>query len=140
SPEFFLHGEIHFRILDGGRDLKAVPHNSAIAQQPLNVALAVPGDFLRAKPIERVPIVFPLFQNGGPAQPGLRTFKNKELEEQSIIMHRDAPFLIVISNVWFSCSPGTTRHRIMDLWLFCYSILSQNPRRFGIFGKTSFPS
>src|SRR5437588_4100064 len=105
SPEFFSHGEKHFRILDGGRDLKAVPHDSAVAQQPLNVALAVAGDFLRAKPVERVPIVFPLFQNGGPAQPGLRTFKNKELEEHSIIMHRDAPSPSGVSNMWFSRHP-----------------------------------
>src|SRR5207253_6649008 len=76
SPEFLPYGEKHFRIPDGGRDLQPVPHDSLVAQQPSNIAFAVASDFLGAKSIERLSIVLPFFQNGGPAQPGLRSFKN----------------------------------------------------------------
>src|SRR5438094_4448509 len=110
TPEFFSYGEKYFRVLDCGHDLQAVAYDSPVAQQPFNIAPIVAGDVLRAISGERLSIVLPFFQNDRPAQPGLRAFKNEELEKHSIIMHGDAPFLIVIADIRFGCSPRTTRH------------------------------
>ena len=57
AREFFSHGEKHFCVLDGGRDLQSVAHDSVVAEQPLHIARAVSGDLRRAKSIERLPIV-----------------------------------------------------------------------------------
>ena len=52
---------------------------------------------------------------GGPTQPCLRAFEDEKFEEQPVIVHRDAPFLIVITDGWFGRSPGTTRHNVYGL-------------------------
>src|SRR5207302_332973 len=66
----------------------------------------------RAKSIERFSVVLAFLQNGVPTQPRLRAFQNQKLEEHSIVVYRNAPFLIMISNGRFSRSPGTTRHNL----------------------------
>ena len=43
-------------------------------------------------------------------QSRLGAFEDEEFEKPSIIVHRDAPFFIVIGDGRFSRSPGTTRH------------------------------
>jgi hypothetical protein len=115
TSEFFLHLEEPFRVLDCRCDFQSVPHDPIVAEQPLNVALAVAGDLVRAKSIERFSVVLAFLQNRIPAQSGLRAFQNEKLEEHSIVMYRNAPFLIVISNGRFSRGPGTTRHNVERL-------------------------
>src|SRR5205823_6068631 len=78
----------------------------------LNVALVIAGDLCRAKFIERFSVVLTFVQNGVPAQSCLCAFQNEKLKEHAIIVYRNAPFLIMISNGRFSRGPGTTRHDV----------------------------
>src|SRR5439155_26197958 len=112
SSEFFSHLEESFRVLDCGCDFQSVPHDPIVAEQPLNVALVIARDLFRAKSIERFSVVLPFLQNRIPAQSGLCAFQNEELKEHAIVVYRNAPFLIVISNGRFSRGPGTTRHDV----------------------------
>src|SRR5947208_12525579 len=112
SSEFFSYLEEPFRVLDCGCDFQSVPHDPIVAEQPLNVALVIARDLFRAKSIERFSVVLAFLQNGVPTQPRLRAFQNQKLEEHSIVVYRNAPFLIMISNGRFSRSPGTTRHNL----------------------------
>jgi len=76
----------------------------------LNIALTISRNLFRAETIERFSIVLPFLQNGGPTQAGLGAFQDEKLKQFAIIMDRNAPFLVVIGNVWFNGSPGTARH------------------------------
>ena len=116
--EFFSHLKKSFRVLNRSCDFQPVPNDAIVAQQPLHVSPAVAGDLFRAKSVKCLSVVLPLFQNGVPAEPCLRAFQNQELEEHSIVVYRNAPFLIVISNGWFSRGPGTTRHEL-DATSYC---------------------
>lgn len=107
---FFLEPEKNFRILNRGSDLQAVAHDSGVAEQPPHFARAVTSDLLGAKAIERLAIIFALLENGIPAQSGLGAFENEELEEDAVIVHRHAPFLIVIGDGEFNRRPRTTWH------------------------------
>src|SRR4029077_6589944 len=112
TSEFLSNGEEVFRVLDCSCDFQAIPHDSIVAEQPQNVALAVARDLFRAKSIELFSVVLAFLQNRIPAQAGLCAFQNKKLEEHPIIVYRNAPFLIMISNGRFSRGPGTTRHNV----------------------------
>jgi hypothetical protein len=110
TSEFFSHLEKSLRVLDCSRDFQSVPHDAIVAEQSLDVSLAIAGNLFRAKSIERFSVVLALFQNSVPAQSRLRSFEDEEFEEHSIVVHRNAPFLIVISDRGFCGRPGTTRH------------------------------
>src|SRR4029077_13059646 len=96
TSEFPSNGEEVFRVLDCSCDFQSIPHDPIVAEQPLNVALVIARDLFRAKSIKRFSIVLAFLQNGVPAQPCLRAFQNQELEEHSIVVYGNAPFLIVI--------------------------------------------
>ena len=115
GAEFLAHGEEQLCVLDRGRDFQSVPYDSGVAKQPLEIACTVMRNFFRPKSIERLPIVVSFVQNRGPAQSRLCTFKDQKLEEQSVVVHRDAPFFIMISDVRFGCSPGAARHDVHKL-------------------------
>ena len=110
ASEFFFDVEKPFRVLDRSGDFQPVSHDAIVAEQSLDLSLAIAGNLFRAKSIERFSVVLAFPQNGVPAQSRLRAFQNKEFEEYSIVVYRNAPFLIVICNGWFSRGPGTTRH------------------------------
>src|SRR5258705_406796 len=40
----------------------------------------------------------PFPQDGLPAEPGVRAFEQQELEEHALVVHRHAPFLVVIGD------------------------------------------
>src|SRR2546430_12825897 len=57
--------------------------------------------------VEDFAVTRALEQNRVPAQAGLRTFQDKKLEEHTVVVDRDAPFLVVIRNVDFFLRPMT---------------------------------
>src|SRR4030095_4099472 len=91
-------------------DFQSVPDDPVVAKQPLNVALAVACDLFRAKSVYRFSVVLAFLQNRVPTQSSLRTFQNQKFEEHSIVVHRHAPFLIMISDGRFRSGPGTAWH------------------------------
>src|SRR4029077_1847392 len=115
SPKFIAHSKKLPGVFDRGCDFQSVPHDSVVAKQPLHIARAVTCDFLYAESMERFPVVISFFQNSGPTQSCLRAFKDQKFEEHSVVVDRDAPFLIVISDVRLGCSPRTTRHNVGKL-------------------------
>jgi hypothetical protein len=55
-------------------------NNAFVMQQPIHVTRGISGDFFCAKSIERLSVIFPLFQNSDPAQTCLRAFQDQEFE------------------------------------------------------------
>src|SRR5882724_10301641 len=76
SSEFFSHLKEPFRVLDCSCDFQSVPHDPIVAEQPLNVALVIARDLVRAKSIERLSVVLAFLQNCIPAQSSLCAFQN----------------------------------------------------------------
>ena len=112
ASELFFDVEKPFRVLDRSGDFQPVSHDAIVAEQSLHVSFAVAGDFLRSKSIERFSVVVAFPQNRIPAQSSLCAFQNQKLEEHPIVVYRNAPFLIVISDRGFRSGPGTTRHNV----------------------------
>src|SRR4029077_16404620 len=135
TSEFFTNSEEVFRVLDCSCDFQSISHDSIVAKQRQNVALRGARDLFRAKSIERFSVVLAFPQNRIPAQSGLCTFQNEKLEEHTIVVHRDAPFLIVISDGRFSRGPGTTRHNVVT-----YNRSSFVPKGDAVGEAHSFPA
>ena len=73
--EFVLHGQEHFRILDGSLDLQPVADDPGIGQQAPSLFLAVLGDDGRIEIVEGFPVVLSFFQNRLPTQTRLRLLR-----------------------------------------------------------------
>ena len=112
ASAFFFDLEKPFRVLDRGGDFQPVSHDTIVAEQSLHVAFAVARDFLLSKSIEGFSVVVTFPQNCVPAQSRLCAFQDKEFEKDSIVVHRNAPFLVMIGDRGFSSRPGTTRHNV----------------------------
>src|SRR2546428_157391 len=57
---------------------------------------------------ERLAVGFPLPQDRDPAEAGLGTFEDQELEQRTVVVNRDAPFLIVVADIDGVCSTPPT--------------------------------
>ena len=105
ATEFILHGKKCFGIVDRGLNLEPVTNNPRIRHEFRLLLHPVLGNQERVELIERLSIVFSLFENCGPTQPRLCSFKDQKLEEQSVIVNRNAPLGIVVLDVLFSLCP-----------------------------------
>jgi hypothetical protein len=65
------------------------------------------GDLPRIEAGEGAPVVLALVQDRRPAQSGLRPFQRDELEQHAIVVHRHAPFLVVVRDVELGARPAT---------------------------------
>jgi hypothetical protein len=61
--------------------------------------LIIPGDLPGIKPVKDLPEVFPLPQDGPPAQPCLESLQDKKLEEEPVIVDGKSPFLVVVTAI-----------------------------------------
>jgi len=86
--------------------LQPVADNPLIAQQSLCFSLVVARDCFRVEPVKGRAIIFALPQNRVPTKPGLRALQNQELEQNAVVMLRDAPFAVVIENREIVACPG----------------------------------
>jgi hypothetical protein len=64
-----------------------------------DLPLVVAGDLPWIEPVERATVGVPLAEDGAPAQTRLRSFEDEELEEEAIVVYRDAPFFVVVGDV-----------------------------------------
>src|SRR5437660_762953 len=108
SAEFILHRHESLGVLHRGLYLQSIPHDARISQQLFNLAGVVAHHLLNIKIVERATIILAFFQNRNPAQSSLRAFQDQKLEQQAVIMYRNAPFLIMIGDVEITVRPGTT--------------------------------
>jgi hypothetical protein len=108
-----LHGKEGLRIGNGRRHLEPVAHDAGVGQQRRLFARAVAGDQCRVEAVVHFAIVFALAQDGRPAQPGLGTLKDEELEPPVVVVYRHAPFGVVVGDVEFGTSvrPAAALHR-----------------------------
>src|SRR3979490_533601 len=95
--ELTLHREERPRIADGGLDLQAVTHDAGIAAQGRAAACIKARDLARLEVGERAAVADALAQDGRPRQARLRALEGEHLEQQSVIVHRPSPLLIVIA-------------------------------------------
>src|SRR4030095_8853849 len=96
APEFFLDGKKRSRVADGALDLQSVSHDAGIREKAPDPRRRESRDAGGIETEKGITIRLPLLQDRLPAQTGLRAFEDQELEQQSIVVDRDAPFLIVI--------------------------------------------
>ena len=99
TAELLLHGQKGLGVADRRGDFQPVPNDAFILQQLLLSGLAVFRDLGRVETVVRLSVMVPLFQDGLPAQSRLRAFEDQEFEQQPVIMHGYAPFLVVIADV-----------------------------------------
>src|SRR6185437_13678909 len=87
-------GVAHRRV-----DLEAIAHDARIPAQ----AGAGPGvearHLARVEAHERAAVTGALVQDGRPRQPGLRALERQHLEQPPLIVHRTAPFQVVVAHV-----------------------------------------
>src|SRR5881227_465686 len=94
-----LQREERPRVAHGGLDLQAVAHDAGIAPQGGAAACIEARHLARLEVGERAAVAGALAQDGRPGQSRLRTLEGQHLEEQSIVIHRPSPFLIVIADI-----------------------------------------
>jgi len=110
AAEFFPHGQKAFSVVDRRRYLPSVAHDPSVSKERSNFLRVIACDFRGVKIIERFSVILALVQNCGPAQSRLRAFEYQKLEQQPVIVHRYAPFLIVIRLHRWTDSPVASPH------------------------------
>src|SRR5258706_3869916 len=98
AAELLLHGEKGFRVADGALDFQPIADDPRILQQYPFPARIETRDLSRIESRERLPVVLALLQDRFPREPGLRAFEDQELEQDAIVVHRHAPFLVVVGD------------------------------------------
>jgi hypothetical protein len=76
-----------------------VPDDPGVAQQSLDVGLAVASDHGRVEAGEHLPEAVPLAQDRQPGQPGLEPFEAELLEQSVVVDHGPAPLVVVVGDV-----------------------------------------
>jgi hypothetical protein len=99
AAELLLHGEEGLGVLDGALDLQAVTHDAGIEKELFDLRGREARDLRRIEFREEAPVVLALGENGGPRQSGLGALEREEFEEDAVVVHRLAPFAIVVRDV-----------------------------------------
>ena len=108
AAEFGLDGEGKLGVENRRFDLEAVADDPGIREQALDFGGAETGD-LRDFEVGKSPVIgIALFQDGDPAQAGLRAFEDQEFEQFAIVVQRDAPLLVVVGDFDGGLGPGTS--------------------------------
>ena len=111
AAELVLHREHAARVGDRGLDLEPVADDSRELHQPLDRALVEARDALGVEIRERFAIARPLVQDRRPGEARLRALEDQELELRAVVVHGDAPLLVVIADVGLvqaGVRPGAT--------------------------------
>ena len=95
----FLDREEGARVERDGFQFAAMADHAGIRHQSVDLLGVEARDLTRIEVRERLSIVITLLQDGDPGQAGLRAFEDELFEEQPVIVHGYAPFIVVISDV-----------------------------------------
>ena len=99
ATELFLNIDEFSRVVDRCQDLCSVADDTFILQQRFDLPPAVARDFFRIESRKGLAIGVALAQHGVPAQAGLRPFQGQEFENCPVIMHRHAPFPVMVFDI-----------------------------------------
>ena len=80
TPELLPDGQEGPGVPDGGIDLEPVADDAGVGEELIHLPPAVPGDGRNVETVEGRAVVFALFQDGVPAQPGLGAFEDEKFE------------------------------------------------------------
>ena len=94
-----LDAEERARIRDGAFDLQSIADDRGIRHQSRDPAAVVFRNARRIEIGEGLAVRGALGEDRRPGEPGLRSFENQEFEEASIVVHGNAPFIVVIRDV-----------------------------------------
>lgn len=97
--KFLLNFDENLRVMHGCSDFLPIAHNGGIVAESVDFCVVVSGYGGAVKPIERTPESLAFVQNALPRQSRHETLQYKPLEKQSIVMHRHAPFVVVICHI-----------------------------------------
>jgi hypothetical protein len=112
ASEFFLNLDESLCVVHGAFNLQAVPHNPCVLQQLRDLGFIILRDLADVEIVKSLPVCIPFPQNRNPAQSGLCAFENQLLKEMAVVVHRHAPFFIMILLIERIISgPGTADER-----------------------------
>src|SRR5918993_2318212 len=112
AAKLLLDGDVCTRISHRAFNLEPIANNPRVLQKSLDPHWSEPRYPRRIEVEECFAIRLALFQNGLPAQTGLRTFECQELEQRPVVVHRNAPLGVVIFNAERSSCPAAACERI----------------------------
>jgi hypothetical protein len=86
-------------VRDCGLDLATVPDDRGVAEQPLDVPFAEPGNAIRVEALERRAERLPLTQDRDPGEAGLEALEAEALVDTLLGRDRTTPLLVVVGVV-----------------------------------------
>lgn len=96
-------------VVDRRRDFQPVADNAGISKQTPGIAIGIARDLFPIPLAERPAKIFATPENGDPAQSGLEPFQNEHFEKLFVVMHRNAPLVVMIGAVErIGPGPGTS--------------------------------
>ncbi len=110
--ELALNVEKTFRIVDGSLNLLSITYDPSIREQTLHVTRGETRDLAIVESFERYAKVLSFVQDRTPRKAGLERLKHEVFKNLSIIVHRHAPFLVVVFEIeriardgpWATCA------------------------------------
>jgi len=96
--EFFPRLQELFSVCDSRLDFETVAYDARVMEESLDILLVVARDLRGVEGVESFAIVLTFVENGLPIESCLSPLQCKELEQDSVVMHRDSPFLIMVVN------------------------------------------
>ncbi len=97
--EFLLNFEEDLRILHGCSNFLPIAHDGGIVTENIDFCVVVGSHGGTIEPIERSPKSLAFVQNALPRQSRLKTLQNEHFEKLLVVMHRHAPFAVVIRHI-----------------------------------------
>ena len=99
AAELALHRQEQPGIDDRRLHLEPVADDAVELQQPLDLARVEARHAGRVEAGERLAVALALAQDRRPAETGLRALEDQELEQAPVVVHRYAPFTVVVGDV-----------------------------------------
>src|SRR5205085_5317425 len=99
------------RVPDRTLHFEPVAHDAGVLEQTLDTRRRELGHSRRMEVGEQPPIVRSFLEDGGPAQASLSGFEDQEFEQSLIVVHRHAPFRVMVLDVEGAAGPRAT-HKI----------------------------
>src|SRR5215467_1069655 len=106
AREFLLNHKKCLRVAHSRFDLEPVAHDAGIFHEAFDLLPRVARNLRRVEGAEGFSVSLAFSEDRRPAQSRLGAFKDQELEQHTVIMLRNAPLVVVISNHGRSCGPA----------------------------------
>ncbi len=99
APVFLLDRPENLCIGHRGPDFQTVADDARILPDFLQLFFPIGADLLQVKAVERALECLLLVQDALPRKPGLKAFQDQHLKKFLVVVHRDAPYLVMITDI-----------------------------------------